>query len=281
MPKYAQLLIAFLLFSKALLGQSLQQKKSIALDMELEEMSGLIIIDSTGYTINDSGGKACLYGFDLQTGQIRSRHFLKHIKNRDFEALTQSKNHVFIGDIGNNYANRPNFQIYILSKKDLPQTTHPKFNVLSFTLPQYSAGWQKKHDFDLEAMIVNSKADSLYLFSKNRASNLVSVYGLQLENSNAQQTARFLGKFRLDGMVTAANVYGNDLFLLNYNMWNTTLYKIPNFASTPIEKWLPISIKVKGKGYQREALWIQNGLVYIGTERTRAQTQAVDIFEFK
>lgn len=249
--------------------------------MELDEMSGLIIVDSTGYTINDSGGKACLYGFSLSTGQITSRHFLNGVKNKDFEALTKSSQHIYIGDIGNNFANRSQFQIYVLAQKDIPQDNKPNFKTLHFTLPQYTAGWQKKHNFDMEAMVVNRHEDSLHIFSKNRANDLVNVYSLAINTNKDVQPAKRKGQFHLQGMITAAAVFGSDLFLLTYNLLNTTLYKIPNYSTTPIQKWLPIPIKVKGKGYQREALWIQNGIVYIGTERTRAKEQALDEFVFK
>jgi hypothetical protein len=269
----------FLIFQVS--GQSLKWKQKILLDMELEEMSGLVVYDTIGYTINDSGGKACLYGLSLTTGQILSRHYLDGIKNYDFEALTQSSTHFFVGDMGNNFANRASFQIHALEKKDIGSQSHPKFNTLNFTLPNYTSGWRKKHDFDMESLIVNSTEDSLIIFSKNRASNSVQVYGLKIAFSDSIQTAKSLGQFQLQGMVTAASYYGNDLFILTYYLWNTFLYKIPNFKYTPISKWMPIEIKVKGKGYQREALWFENGVVYIGSERTRSQTQCIDKFVFK
>jgi hypothetical protein len=273
--------IAALLICFTGLGQSLLWQKKTALDNELDEISGLILADSIAYTINDSGGKACLYGFSLSTGQIQSRHFLKGVKNKDFEALTQSSDHIYIGDIGNNFANRSSFQIYVLNKKDIPIESNPTYKTLHFTLPKYAAGWQKKHNFDMEAMVINPAEDSLYIFSKNRANDLVNVYSLAINTDDSLQTARLKGQFHLQGMITAAAVHGTDLFLLNYNLWSTTLYKIPNYYTTPIGKWLPIPIKVKGKGYQREALWIENGVIYIGTERTRAKEQALDEFVFK
>ncbi len=275
------ILISIIFFVVQLSGQSLQWQEKIKLNSELDEISGLVVLDSVGYTINDSGGKACLYGFSLTSGQIISRHFLDGIKNYDFEALTQSSKHLFIGDIGNNFAQRKAFQIHAISKKHIPLHTHPPFETLNFTLPNYTSGWKRKHDFDMESVIVNDEEDSLIVFSKNRATHFVQVYGLKIAFGDSVQTAKLLGQIQLHGMVTAATVFGKDLFLLSYSLWNTTLYKIPNYKTTPITAWLPIGIKVKGKGYQREAIWIQNGTLYIGSEHTRAQEQCVDKFVFK
>lgn len=262
-------------------AQSLQWVSRINIDTELEEMSGLIVHDSIGYTINDSGNKACLYGFSLKTGQILSRHYLDGVNNRDFEALAESDDYFLIGDIGNNFATRKQFEIYAIRKLDVPHNSHPEIISLLFTLPDYIAGWRKKHDFDLESMVVNKNQDSLIIFSKNRLSNQVQVFALALRFTDSIQTAKLLGRFQLHGMVTAAHVFGDDLFLLNYRNVITTLYKIPNYASTPISRWLPISIKVRSRGKQCEALYFSDNRVLIGSERTRINAQCLETFRFK
>lgn len=281
MMKFKILLLVFLSASLNLaLAQRLDLTERITLPDELDEISGLVVMDSLGLAINDSGGKACLYAFNLTTGIIQYRYTLEGAKNKDFEALTESKTHIFIGDIGNNFASRNDFIIYSIAKSELTNASKSvKFSRLQFTLPNYEPMWSRKHNFDMESMHCNAAGDSLYIYSKNRDDNTIAIYALNTK-SESQETLT-MGNFKLNGMITAAAVQGQDLFLLTYKLWKTTLYKIPNFRTKPCSEWLPITINVPGAGYQRESLFLTNGSVFIASESTRYQEQCLEHYVFK
>lgn len=273
-------LVLFSASLSVLWAQRLDLTERIILHDELNEISGLVVMDTLGYAINDSGGKACLYAFTLSTGTILYRYTLDGAKNKDFEALTENKTHIFIGDIGNNFASRSNFNIYSISKSEFTNASKKvEYKSLQFTLPNYEPTWSKKHNFDMEAMHCNAAGDSLFIYSKNRSDNTVTIYSIDTKSES--QEAITMGTLKLNGMITAAAVQGQDLFLLTYKLWKTTLYKIPNFRSKPSTEWLPITINVPGAGYQRESLYLSNGVVYIASESTRYQEQCLEHYVFK
>lgn len=263
-------------------GQRLKTLDNIDLSDELEEISGLIIIENTGYGINDSGNEACLYSFSINNGSIIKKMCLKGVSNTDFEAITHTEDKIYIGDIGNNLANRSSFQIYEVDKSDvLNQQEKLNTNKIEFTLPNYSAFFSRTHNFDMEAMHCNFAGDSIYIYSKNRADSNVSVYGLAIDFTDRLQVAKKIGTFVIKELITAAYVYNADLYLLSYNRVNSVLYKVENFEANSIENWSPIEIQVPGIGFQRESLFIADDIFYIASEKTKIQKQSLYSFELK
>ena len=84
----------------------------------LNETSGLIFYKGLLWTINDSGGKNVVYGFDFN-GEIQHEIEIKDAKNNDWEEIAQDEKHIYIGDFGNNNGMRKDLKIYKIKKKDI------------------------------------------------------------------------------------------------------------------------------------------------------------------
>ena len=80
---------------------------------EIKETSGLIYYADALWTINDSGNLPIIYKFDPETGKILHRIRISNAKNKDWETLAQDDQNIFIGDVGNNKANRKSLTIFI------------------------------------------------------------------------------------------------------------------------------------------------------------------------
>jgi hypothetical protein len=77
------------------------------------ETSGLLAYRDLLWTFNDSGGQPELYGYSIEDLAITKTVVINNGSNTDWEEITQDSTHVYIGDFGNNYGNRPNLTIYI------------------------------------------------------------------------------------------------------------------------------------------------------------------------
>ena len=119
-------------------------------------------------THNDSGDKAKLYVFNPKGRLIKSVRF-HDIKNKDWEDIAADDDHYYIADTGNNYANRKNLKIYILTKELIV-----KGEISISYSAQKDFTKRALNSFDAEALTV--VGDSLALFSKNRLTQQTELY---------------------------------------------------------------------------------------------------------
>lgn len=173
---------------------------------EIKETSGLIYYNEGLWTINDSGNPSILYKFKPETGQILQRISLTNTKNKDWEALAQDEECIYIGDIGNNSGNRVKLKIWIVYKEDLPSYGDKSVvpGLIEFSFPDHPRKKIKNkenNNFDCEAMICVK--DSLYLFSKNRGDNKTRLYCLPKKEGNYQ--AELVDTFDSKGLITGAD----------------------------------------------------------------------------
>ena len=81
------------------------------LSSRLIENSGMLVWDDHIWMLNDGGSLPMLFKLDL-AGNIIDSVLVSSSTNIDWEGLTQSSTHFYIGDFGNNYSgNRKNLQI--------------------------------------------------------------------------------------------------------------------------------------------------------------------------
>ena len=96
---------------------------------ELNESSGLAQVGEFWWTHNDSGDVPRLFVFDRQ-GQLRGQYEVTGAQAEDWEdicGLTRGDRHYLaIGDVGDNLAQRPAVQIYVVEvPAELPQSESP------------------------------------------------------------------------------------------------------------------------------------------------------------
>ena len=80
--------------------------KKFTMDRALVENSGLLCMDSTIWTFNDSDGEAALYAVDVSDGSLIRKTIIRNAVNVDWEDITEDETHIFVADVGNNYASR-------------------------------------------------------------------------------------------------------------------------------------------------------------------------------
>ncbi len=212
--------IFFLLLTFPINGQ----QKIAALSGSLKESSALVLKGDFLLTINDSGNKPVIYVFD-KAGEISHQCYISNAINRDWEALVyDGKEHLFIGDIGNNQNNRKNLRVYkvhvdsVLNKNTASAITI-KFHYDDQELfpPQKSERY-----FDAEAMVYNN--DSLFIFTKNRTEpfdGISKVYALALQPTTGQAACHLYNiqlkpTHWMEESITDAHLCSEDLFILTY-----------------------------------------------------------------
>ncbi len=82
-------------------------------DAELTELSGITRAGSLLWTHNDSGGRAMVYGLS-DTGAVMQRVAVDGAVIADWEDITVRGEHLWVGDIGDNFAIRDTLQLYEL-----------------------------------------------------------------------------------------------------------------------------------------------------------------------
>lgn len=257
-------------------------KVQAILPKEVNETSGLIFWDNSLWTLNDSGNKPVLYRLDKVTGKVTQRIRIKNAVNHDWEALTQDKENIYIGDVGDNFGKRKTLTIYILKKSIIPNrgdVTLPA-RVIYFQYPdkrhEKVKRWQ--NNFDCESLVAID--DSLYLFSKDWGNQHTRCY--RLPKTPGTYTAQHLFNFNSNGLVTAASYKKKDniLVLLGYTkgdwipfIW--MLYDFPGhdfFAGKKIRIDMPQIIAT-----QTEAITFTHGLNgYISSEGNKLFYQSLD-----
>lgn len=154
-------------------------QKQAVLDSTVNETSGLLYLDSTLITFNDSEGEAALYSMDASDGSLIRKTIIRNALNADWEDITSDESHIFVADVGNNYASRDTVSIYRIPKYAViagdPEVDFDGVITLSFadSVTRTRSGLSSH---DSEALI--SWGDSLYLFTKDWVEASTSVYVL-------------------------------------------------------------------------------------------------------
>lgn len=152
---------------------------SVVQPTDLDEASGLVHARSnTDYvwTHNDSGGEAMLFLLHLN-GADFGRYALSGISNIDWEDLALgagpdgSINYLYVGDIGDNRAQRSSYSIHRFPEPDLTLRDLPAnesiddFQTIEYI---YEDGAR-----DAETLMVDPASKDLFIVSKREASNIL------------------------------------------------------------------------------------------------------------
>lgn len=174
---------------------------SFILDEILYETSGLLFWDGHLWTHNDNLDTN-IYCLDTLNGLITEAYPLRGIINEDWEEISQDRDNIYIGDIGNNSGNRENLKIIKVSKISL-LNRNPLIDSINYSYSDQTdfispGGYNT--DFDCEAFIVSD--DSIYLFTKQWVSNQTSLYSLP--KTPGKYIAVKKATFNVGGMITGA-----------------------------------------------------------------------------
>ena len=209
------LLFGILGFPSDLTGQ-LHAKWKGPLAENVNESSGLLLLDNRLVTLNDSGNAPVLYEMDTTSLEVVREVTITNIANTDWEALTADATYIYIGDFGNNLGKRKDLRILRVSRADYTKKDQIEAEVISFYYEdQVDFNGKGNSDWDAEALIAGP--DSLWVFTKQWRKNGTTVYSLP--NTPGNHVAQKGASFNVRGMVTdaALDPRGGMWYLLGYN----------------------------------------------------------------
>ncbi|PRY16318.1 hypothetical protein CLV24_101163 [Pontibacter ummariensis] len=165
----------------------------------IRESSGLATAnDSTYWTHGDSGTPAELYRFN-RGGEVLERLPLA-LQNQDWEELAEDKEHLYIGDFGNNQNSRQNLRIYRVNRQDYSLS-----GTIDFAFEDQTDFPSEKDNlhYDLEAFFHHQ--GSLYLFTKSRGKGK-QLRQYVLPAMPGTYKAKLRQQLSVNSMVTAADL---------------------------------------------------------------------------
>jgi hypothetical protein len=164
---------------------------------KLSEISGIVVIDSLIWVIQDSGNDAKVFGVSKE-GEIRTTISIQNSTNEDWEDLTiDSNNNLYIGDFGNNANNRRDLCIYKIQASDLNSSEVNPKEKIRFFYPEQKSFPPKKNElfYDCEAFFEHN--GHFYLVTKNRSKGFDgTTYVYKVPNKAGTHPALLMGSFK-------------------------------------------------------------------------------------
>lgn len=257
---FLNLLISLVIFSQKTEKLPLRKYKIAVLSDSLRETSGLTFFKDRLYTINDGGNPNIIYEIDKNSGKILKK-IQTNFPNKDWEAITNDGENLYIGDFGNNAGNRRDLTIYSIDNQQ-------EINVIKFSYQNqkdFSVNYLN-HDFDAEAMVfINNK---IHLFTKEWSAKKVSHYIINPKLSENQSVTKS-ESFNTGFVVTDAAYYENKLYVIGYTKKAKTYLMIFGqnneglFFSNPTKKYRLGSALTVG---QIEGIAVNADGIYISNE---------------
>jgi len=192
-----------------------------------KETSGLCIVQSTIYSINDSGNPSEIWFANLDSlyiGNAKWKAININVKNVDWEAIETdaAHNHLYIGEFGNNKGKRKDLKIIKIPIMGELNNSDSIVNI-EFDYEDYSERvieksisikGKKMHNFDCEAFWVLDS--SIYLFTKNWGNRKCNIY--KIPNQSGKHVAKKIGQFDPGFLVTDCVKVGDSLFYCGYSL---------------------------------------------------------------
>ena len=221
--------------------------RSVIKEFQMQEISGLIedTIASNGYyqfwAMADGGAPARLYkymvkpidsqqvnGQNVDTAILMDSTTFTNVSNIDWEELTASPSHIFIGDFGNNQGNRRDLRIYRFPKTSLGQKNVTADTLYMSYAAQVDFSNKTFHAWDCEAMYWAN--DSLTLISKGLDGKKIKIYSMPDKPGTYSLIAH--DSFQSTQMITGASSKGmnKNIGLCAYN-FNSSLKLLGVFSN--------------------------------------------------
>lgn len=241
---------------------------AILSDPDISEASGIVASrqhKNVFWVHNDSGDGPRLFAVN-SAGNRLAEVMIANALNEDWEDIAlDDRQHLYIGDIGNNANNRRDLSVYIIPEPDTVKDTVVRVTgKLSFLYPDQDWTKTSPRNFDAEALFYYDH--TLWILTKHRSDSNTKLYRFPSLDTSSVQTLEWVDRFAIEGMVTGADVRpdGNMLAVLTYsNVWifDLTHREGNQLLTTPV-KQIPIFL------YQAEGICWQNGdLVIVNEQR--------------
>jgi hypothetical protein len=183
-------------------------------DPQINEASGMVVSQAhadTVWIVNDSGDSARMFAVSTLDGHTEGIVTLAGARNVDWEALAissgRSPAQLYVGDIGDNDAQRSSIQVYELPEPQQLSATSAVSDWTAYELT-YPDGAH-----DAETLLVQPGSDRLYVVTKGLLGGSVYEAPAQLSVDRPNELTRIGsapllvtdGSFRSDGSVVLRN----------------------------------------------------------------------------
>ena len=201
------------------------------LNSVLSETSGLLYLNNTLITHNDSEAANQLYDIDTSTGEINRTVTISNATNTDWEDLTHDDMYIYIGDFGNYRGDRTDLKIYRIAITDYFANTSVTADIINFS-------YANQTDFTPSPLATNFDAESLihfnnnlYIFSKNWIDGQTNIY--ELPKTIGSHSISMIDTINSQGLVSGAtyNSLDNSIFLCGYDFSGAFLIQLSGFNS--------------------------------------------------
>ncbi len=184
-------------------------KPIVTLKALFNETSGLEWIQGNVWTFGDSGNPATIWTIDTGNGNYNELITFTGGINVDWEDISDDSNHIYIGDIGNNYGDRVDQAIYVIPIIDtsiLKKNNKTNFDLIHYSYPDQT-DFRKNalNNYDAEALVYID--NYLYIFTKRHGDLHTHLY--QIPAQPGTYVATLLGRFDSKGIITGVDISPN------------------------------------------------------------------------
>ncbi|WP_299113717.1 T9SS type A sorting domain-containing protein [uncultured Winogradskyella sp.] len=213
------------------IGQTQQFTLETGLDTSVSETSGLLYLNDTLITHNDTASTNQLFDVDTATGLVTRTVTITNASNTDWEDLTHDDTYIYIGDFGNYQGDRTNLKVYRIAIADY-------FSSTSVTAETINFSYSNQTDFIPSPLATNFDAEGLihynnklYVFSKNWLNGDTNIY--ELPKNPGTHSISIIDTIVAQGLVSGAtyNVLDNSIVLSGYDPNGAFLIQLSGFNS--------------------------------------------------
>ena len=202
-----------------------------SLDATVNETSGLLYLNNTLITHNDSAATNQLFDIDTSTGVVTRTVTITNASNADWEDLTHDGTYIYIGDFGNYQGDRTDLKVYRISIVDYFNNTSVTADVINFS-------YSNQTDFTPSPLATNFDAEGLihynnmlYVFSKNWLDGKTNLY--ELSKVPGTHSISLIDTIESQGLVSGAthNTFDGSIMICGYDINGAFLIQLSAFNS--------------------------------------------------
>ncbi|WP_426430625.1 T9SS type A sorting domain-containing protein [Winogradskyella sp. HB-48] len=202
-----------------------------ALDTTVNETSGLLYINNTLITHNDSANTNELFDIDIATGNVIRTVTVTNATNIDWEDLAQDGTYIYIGDFGNYQGDRTDLKVYRIAISDYLNNTSVTADVINFSYADQSDFTTSPFatNFDAESLIHYN--NTLYVFTRNWLDGNTNVY--ELPKTPGTHSITMIDNITAGGLVSGAtfNTLSNEIIITGFDSNGAFLIELSGFNS--------------------------------------------------
>ena len=200
---------------------------------EIVEPSGLIKskkYPGVFWTHNDSGDSARIFAITEDGKIIKPKWFkgeyngikVLNADHIDWEDIaTDRAGNLIIGDFGNNWWGRQEFQLYVIKEPDPYKSLKTEAaKKIIFKYPDQAKDSSAEVNVNAEALFV--KNGKYFILTKNRGDKKTEIYVLEEFATNSVNELKRVGGFDVDGLVTGADLSDDEkrlIMLTTNSVW--------------------------------------------------------------